>query len=80
MESNYGWFLGDSGYPLKKGLITPLCNPSGQQEINFNLAHTKTRNIVDRPFGVLKSPFRYKFYYSVLKFTQYELTLNTLLI
>jgi hypothetical protein len=59
METTNGWLLGDSGYPLKKWLITPVSNPSNQQEVNFNLAHTQTRNTVERAFGVLKSRFRY---------------------
>ncbi|CAC5362618.1 HARBI1 [Mytilus coruscus] len=42
---NAGWLLGDSGYPLKVWLITPLANPSNPQEQRFNNSHCKTRNI-----------------------------------
>ncbi|CAC5358913.1 HARBI1 [Mytilus coruscus] len=53
-----GWLLGDSCYPLKSWLITPLGNPSTAQEIRFQKAHCKTRNTVERAFGVLKQRFR----------------------
>lgn len=60
MEANQGqgWLLGDSGYPLKVWLITPLGNPSTPQEERFQKAHCKTRNVVERAFGVLKQRFR----------------------
>ncbi|CAC5420129.1 HARBI1 [Mytilus coruscus] len=53
-----GWLLGDSGYPLKSWLLTPLGNPSTPQELRFQKAHCKTRNTVERAFGVLKQRFR----------------------
>lgn len=53
-----GWLLGDSGYPLKDFLMTPFNTPSTQMEERYNLAHCRTRNIVERAFGVLKSRFR----------------------
>ena len=56
---NEGWLLGDSGYPLKNWLITPLATPANPQELRFQKAHCKTRNTVERAFGVLKQRFRY---------------------
>jgi hypothetical protein len=53
-----GWLLGDSGYPLKKWLMTPLINSANLQEQRNNNFHCETRNAVERSFGVLKSRFR----------------------
>ena len=54
------WFLsvGDSGYPLEPWLMTPLATTTTMQEVAFNAAHCKTRNVVERCFGVWKSRFR----------------------
>ncbi|OWF49490.1 nuclease HARBI1 [Mizuhopecten yessoensis] len=53
-----GWLLGDSGYPLKEWLMTPINNPRPGQEERYNSAHCRTRNVVERAFGVLKARFR----------------------
>ena len=60
MEGVNGWLLGDSGYPLKKWLLTPFAQPSNQHEERYNSSHCATRNTVERAFGVLKSRFRYR--------------------
>ncbi|XP_060562532.1 putative nuclease HARBI1, partial [Ruditapes philippinarum] len=53
-----GWLIGDSGYALKSYMLTPKINPSTRQEVSFNNAHSRTRMVVERAFGILKSRFR----------------------
>nr|XP_034327180.1 putative nuclease HARBI1 [Crassostrea gigas] len=53
-----GWLIGDSGYPLKEWLMTPISNPRSGQEERYNSAHCRTRNAIERAFGVLKARFR----------------------
>lgn len=38
-------------------MLTPLETPNGQQEEAHNRSHIKTRNSVERAFGVLKKRF-----------------------
>lgn len=53
-----GVLLGDSAFPLKMFLMTPFLHPSSAEMESYNFAHTKTRNTIERAFGVLKSRFR----------------------
>ncbi|XP_040206033.1 putative nuclease HARBI1 isoform X1 [Rana temporaria] len=55
---NNGWLLGDAGYPCLPWLLTPINRPSSPAEAAYNVAHTKTRVVIERCFGVLKSRFR----------------------
>ena len=51
------YLLGDRGYPCRRYLLTPIPNPITEKERNYNVAHVKTRNCVERSFGVLKKRF-----------------------
>ncbi|XP_053604215.1 putative nuclease HARBI1 [Plodia interpunctella] len=51
------YLLGDSGYPLKSHLLTPYLNPVSRGQQKYNEAHIKTRNVVERQYGVLKRRF-----------------------
>ena len=53
-----GIILGDSGYPCKKFLMTPLLDPRTSSERRYNFAHISTRSTVERMFGVWKQRFR----------------------
>lgn len=55
----HGHLLGDSGYHCSKYLLTPLMNPNGPHEEAYNRSHIKTRNTIERAFGVLKRRFCY---------------------
>ncbi len=50
--------LGDSGYPLRPYLFTPIPNPVNNREVDFNEAHRVARSIVDRTLGRWKLRFR----------------------
>lgn len=54
------FYLGDSGYPLRSWLLTPLENepPVNTPEYSYNMAHKRTRNAIERCNGVLKMRFR----------------------
>ncbi|KAL5236987.1 hypothetical protein ACI65C_004397 [Semiaphis heraclei] len=46
-----------NGYACKPYLFTPLRNPITNSEKNYNKAQIKTRNIIERVFGVWKRKF-----------------------
>ena len=69
-----GVLLGDSGYPLRRYLLTPKLNPGTPQEENFNRHHSRGRIVIERAFGILKSRFRYKLNAKTLMYLLYDNT------
>lgn len=57
-NSDIGYLLGDSGYPLRSYLMTPFLRPSSEAEAVFNEHHASGRSVVEKAFGILKSRFR----------------------
>uniref|UniRef100_A0A8D8ZAY7 Nuclease HARBI1 n=1 Tax=Cacopsylla melanoneura TaxID=428564 RepID=A0A8D8ZAY7_9HEMI len=49
--------IGDAGYECRPYLLTPLANPQTDAEANYNESLIRTRNVVERTFGVLKRRF-----------------------
>lgn len=59
LESHHiGHLLGDSGYPLRKYVLTPVGIPANASEEAYNKAQSSGRMVVERAFGMLKSRFR----------------------
>lgn len=52
------WLLGDSGYGIQPWLMTPILNPNTEEQRGYNERHRRTRHIVERCIGLLKSRFR----------------------
>ncbi|KAJ1100788.1 hypothetical protein NDU88_005863 [Pleurodeles waltl] len=49
---------GDSAYALRPWIMTPFLTPSNECERRYNNAHKRTRNLIERTFGLLKARFR----------------------
>lgn len=49
--------VGDSGYPIKPYLLTPLRNVRNEAEALFNESLIRTRNVVERKYGIWKRRF-----------------------
>lgn len=52
-----GILLGDNGYAQSRYVYTPIVNPNTEIERRYNRAHVKTRNIIERTFGMWKRKF-----------------------
>ena len=53
-----GWFLGDSGYPLRPNLLTPILSPGTPGEGRYSRSFLKTRKKIECAFGLWKSRWR----------------------
>ncbi|XP_060845695.1 putative nuclease HARBI1 [Rhopalosiphum padi] len=52
------FLLGDSGYPLRPWLLTPIAQPRTAAEENYNKNQMYVRSVIERCNGVLKMRFR----------------------
>lgn len=62
--------LGDAGYvapDLNHFVMTPLVDPKGIAQKNYNFSHIRTRNLVERSFGLLKNRFRILYFVNKVK-------------
>lgn len=53
-----GWLLGDSRYPLRKWLMTPVDYPECPADFQYNLSHSTTHEIIDRTFRAIQTRFK----------------------
>lgn len=60
LENNVlnGLLLGDSAYPCRRYLLTPVLNPVNLMERRYNTSHIRTRNVIERTYGQWKQRFR----------------------
>jgi hypothetical protein len=49
--------LGDNGNPCRQYLMTPVIDPQTRPQRRYNVAQIRTRNTVERMFGVWKRLF-----------------------
>lgn len=64
--------VGDSGFPLEPWLLTPFQSTTdGSRELEYNKIHIKTRQIIERCFGVWKNRFRCLMTHRVLHYSPY---------
>lgn len=53
----YSFLVGDSGYTLSEYMMIPLENPQNQAEILYNESQIRSRNVVERLYGIWKRRF-----------------------
>ena len=49
--------MADSAYPCREWLIPPFPGDTDGAQKRFNIAQRKTRNIIERCFGIVKNRF-----------------------
>lgn len=52
------FILGDSGYTLSEHVLIPVQEPRTRGENLYNESHIRTRNIVERQYGIWKRRFQ----------------------
>ena len=50
--------VGDSGYPLRPYLLTPISHQTDEAEEAYNRAHKKARRLIENAIGELKNRFK----------------------
>ena len=53
-----GILLEDGGYGCKPYLLTPLPATADEKQRRYNLSHVRSRNVIERCFGVIKQRFQ----------------------
>ena len=53
-----GWLLGDSGYSQRIHMMVPFLEAETSAQERYNSCHKKSRCVIERSFGCLKSRFR----------------------
>lgn len=56
-EMGNGVLVADRGYAVKTYILTPLDNPRNEVETLYNEAQIRTRNVIERLFGIWKRRF-----------------------
>ncbi len=54
---NYGTLCGDSGYPERRYMLTPILNPTTRAEERYNEAQQGTRVPIEQTYGILKNRY-----------------------
>ncbi|RVE39780.1 hypothetical protein evm_015570, partial [Chilo suppressalis] len=53
------WFLDDSGYARRAWMMTPILHADpGRPEDHYTNSHVRTRNVIERCFGIFKTQIR----------------------